>query len=99
MADKSLIWSTRALTEYRKLVEYLLDEWNAEIAAKVTNELDQAVNRIQTSPEQFPFQVKARNIRRCVMSPQTSIFFKATKTSIEVISLFDNRQDPKKRKL
>ncbi|HEY4327298.1 MAG TPA: type II toxin-antitoxin system RelE/ParE family toxin [Mucilaginibacter sp.] len=94
-----LIWSDRAREEYSKLQEYLYAEWGEEIARRVIKEIAQTVDRIQNSPEHFPVFSKKRKIRRCVASPQTSIFFNANRDRIEIVSVFDNRQNPKKRKL
>lgn len=99
MLIKTLLWSTRALAEYESLLDYLLDEWNEEIAIRVTLELEETIQRIQEAPEQFPVLLKRKKVRRAVMSPQTSIFFKVSKTEVEILSLFDNRQNPRKRKL
>jgi plasmid stabilization system protein ParE len=85
----SLFWADRASTEYEKLVDYLLEEWGEEITRRIKLEIDQTINRIKNSPEHFPIFVKTKKIRRCVASPQTSIFFRVSK----------DRQNPKKRKL
>lgn len=95
----SLIWSERALKEYDQLLDYLIEEWGKEITIRVSLEIDQTISRIQNSPENFPVFLKSKKIRRCVASPQTSIYFKVNKNIVEIISLFDNRQDPRKRKL
>ena len=95
----NLIWSERAILEYKKLMDYLLAEWGEKIRDRVNSELDQSLLRIQKSPEQFPVFSKKKRVRRCVASPQTSIFFKVDKDFIEIYSFFDNRQNPKKRKL
>jgi plasmid stabilization system protein ParE len=98
MAD-FLIWSIRAREEYAKLQEYLYEEWGEEITTRIIKEIDQTVLRIQNSPEHFPVFLKRRKVRRCVASPQTSIFFSLSNNTIEILSVFDNRQNPKKRKL
>jgi plasmid stabilization system protein ParE len=99
MADKSLRWSDRALEENRKLLDYLLNEWGDEITSRVNEQIEKTVNRICQTPYQFPVFLKRKNVHRCVVSPQTSIFFKINKNEIVIISVFDNRQNPKKRKL
>ena len=99
MADKSLIWSDRALDENRKLLDYLLSEWGDEITSRVNEQIEKTAKRIQQAPDQFPIFSKRKNVRRSVVSPQTSIFFKVYRTEIVIISVFDNRQSPKKRKL
>ena len=95
----NLFWSERALKEYKNLMNYLLEEWGEKIRDRVISELDKSLTRIQHSPEQFPFFSKRKGVRRCVASPQTSTYFKKTKEHIEIYSFFDNRQDPKKRRL
>ena len=95
----SLKWTDRALEEYDKLLAYLYNEWGEEITLKVVLEIEKAALRIQNTPEHFPVVQKKRNVRRCVMSPQTSIFFKVKKDYIEISAVFDNRQNPRKLKL
>lgn len=92
-------WTDRALSEYDELVEYLYGEWGEDIMLRVMSEIDHTVTRIQRSPEHFPVFIKNKGVRRCVASPQTSIFYIVKEDHIEILSLFDNRQDPKKRKL
>ena len=94
-----LKWTDRAIEEYDKLLEYLYGEWGEEITLGVTLEVEKAIFRIHNSPEHLPVVQKRRNVRRCVMSPQTSIFFKIKKDYIEISTLFDNRQSPRKLKL
>ena len=96
---KLLIWSDRARNEYLKLQEYLFSEWGEEIAQRVTDEIDKTIIRIQKSPEHFPVFLKRKKVRRCVASPQTSIYFKINKNDVEIYAVFDNRRNPKKLKL
>jgi plasmid stabilization system protein ParE len=98
MANR-LIWSDRSLTEYDDLIAYLFEHWSEEIALRVMLEIDQTVLHIQTSPEHFPFYSKKRKIKRCVASPQTSIYFKVYDDTLEILTIFDNRQSPRKLKL
>jgi len=99
MPTKSLRWSAISLEEYGDLVDYLLSEWGENITLRIITEIEQTAIRINNSPEQFPIFIKGKKVRRCVLSPQTSIYFKELKNEIVIISLFDNRRDPKKRRL
>jgi plasmid stabilization system protein ParE len=92
-------WTNRALYEYDKLVSYLFNEWGENIAGRVINEINQTIVRIAKSPEQFPVFIKKKELRRCVASPQASIFFYVKNNVIEILSIFDNRQNPRKLKL
>jgi plasmid stabilization system protein ParE len=95
----TLQWTDRAIEEYDKLVDYLYEEWGEEITQRVITEIDQTLLRIKKSPKLFPIFIKSRKVRRCVASLQTSIFFKIKPDWIEISSVFDNRQNPKKRNL
>jgi plasmid stabilization system protein ParE len=99
MANRNLRWSDRALEENRKLTIYLLSEWGDEMASKVGEQIEKTPKRIQQTPEQFPLFLKRKNVRRSVISAQTSIFFRVYRAEIVIISVFDNRQSPKRRKL
>jgi plasmid stabilization system protein ParE len=94
-----LVWSDRALKEYDKLLDYLLEEWGPDITIRVSREIDKTVLHIQNYPEHYPILLRNKNIRRCVASPQTSIYFRVIKDVVEITSLFDNRQNPNKLKL
>ena len=99
MVPSELRWTLRAIEEYEKLLEYLIEEWGELIANRIRTEINHQFIRIHRDPTQFPVFRKSKNTRRCVASPQTSIYFKVHKDFIEILSVFDNRQNPKKRKL
>ena len=86
MIERQLLWSARSVIEYETLLDYLWDE------------LDEAIKRIIANPEHFQVVIKRKTVRRCLFSPQISIYFRINKDIIEIISLFDNRQNPKKLK-
>nr|WP_295932300.1 type II toxin-antitoxin system RelE/ParE family toxin [uncultured Dyadobacter sp.] len=92
-----LEWTERAVNDYEHLAEYLFEEWGEGIALRVLDELSYQIRRIRDTPLQFPVVDLENHIRRCVASPQTSIFFVMRADKIALLSIFDNRLDPKKR--
>ncbi|TKB97704.1 type II toxin-antitoxin system RelE/ParE family toxin [Pedobacter cryophilus] len=95
MKVKSIIWTQRALSEYDLLVEYLFDEWGEKITIEISQSIDKYLIRIENSPKQFPIINREKIIRKCVISKQTSLFFMVLENRIVILSLFDNRQNPK----
>ena len=93
-----IVWSTRSRTDYDNLLEYLNEEWGKEITKRIILELEEKVLKIQDNPEHYPIFNRKKRVRRCVSSPQTSIFFKIHDGYIEIVTLFDNRQSPRKLK-
>ncbi|WP_149242299.1 type II toxin-antitoxin system RelE/ParE family toxin [Dyadobacter sp. 32] len=96
MEASELEWSERAVNDYENLAEYLYEHWGENIALKTLHEIDIQIRRIARNPGQFPLFIKDKEIRRCVVSPQTSIFFVRKIQRICLLSIFDNRQNPEK---
>lgn len=94
-----IVISDRAQREYDYLLDYLFEEWGEVVAVKIGEGLFKTMSNIQAYPEHYPIFFKTKKIRRCVASPQTSIFFKVYKDEIVILSIFDNRQSPRKLKL
>jgi plasmid stabilization system protein ParE len=92
-----LYWTERAVADHEHLTEYLFEEWGEGIALRVLADLRYQIHRIRDSPLQFPIVAPQNQIRRCVASRQTSVFFVVTSEKIELLSIFDNRLDPEKR--
>jgi plasmid stabilization system protein ParE len=94
-----LSWNERSISEYQNLYAYLLVQWGEGIANKVVEEVDLTLDNVRKNPEHYPVFIKRKKIRRCVVSRQTSIFFKINNEAIEILRVFDNRQSPRKLKL
>jgi plasmid stabilization system protein ParE len=95
----SLFWTARALQEYNDLISYLYENWGDAVTQRIVEDINKNLDHIQHRPKQYPVFLKKRGVRRCVASPQTSIFFIIKKDGVEISAVFDNRQNPRKRKL
>lgn len=54
------------------------------------------VDQLKLNPKSFPASKIKKGIRRCVVTRQTSVYYRIQNESIEIITVIDNRQDPKK---
>jgi hypothetical protein len=77
-------------------LEYLFENWGQTVMIRVSDDISQKVSHIHKYPEHYPITIKSKNVRRCVAAPQTSVYYKIFSDRIEIQSIFDNRQDPKK---
>ncbi len=53
---------------------------------------------IREQPESFPSSDKIKGLRKCVITKQTTLFYKFDKKQIKIVTIFDTRQNPKKLK-
>jgi len=82
------------LFQTMKILQNLYENWSENVTLRVLKEIDFQIERIKKSPNLFPVVNKSLNIRRCIASRQTSVFFVIEENTITTLSIFDNRQDP-----
>ncbi|GAA5040119.1 hypothetical protein GCM10011506_40250 [Marivirga lumbricoides] len=97
--SKPIEWSPRARQDYLKLLDYLADKWGNKTVNKFNNRLQSILKLISEMPDLYPSSGKRKQVRRCVISKQTSLYYQIKKDKIELITMFDNRQNPTKKKL
>lgn len=90
--------SKRAMNKLDSLLVYLENEWSTKVKYNFILKLDKSLKQIQKLPDSFPESEKIRGLRKCVVTKQTTVFYRYSDTSIDVITIFDNRQNPKSQK-
>ena len=87
--------SKRTIRKLDSLLIYLEEEWSTKVKHEFVLKLDKSLKQIQKLPDSFPESEKIRGLRKCVLTKQTTLFYKYSETTIDVITIFDNRQNPK----
>lgn len=95
---RRIVFSGRAKEKLEDLLEYLEFGFSVKTKEKFILNFDKTIYLIQNSPETFPKSEINKNFRKCVISKQTTIFYKFNKLEIRILSLFDTRQNPLKIK-
>jgi addiction module RelE/StbE family toxin len=86
--------SNRAMRKLDRLLAYLEEEWSAKVKHEFVLKLDKSLKQIQRFPDNFPESQKNKGLRKCLVTKQTTIFYKYSETTIDIITIFDNRQNP-----
>lgn len=87
-------WSDEANHNLDEIINYLEANWADKEIRSFFTRLDKAVTLISIRPELFRLTNKRKGIRKCVFSKQTSIYYRAEKETITIVSLFANRKRP-----
>ena len=77
------------------ILEYLASEWGEKSKKKFLSKLEASINQISEFPESNQKTEELGGFYKCVVTKQTSLFYRITDDEIEVITVIDNRQDPK----
>lgn len=94
-----VVWVDKAQSDLKNIVEYLLKEWTVKEADAFLNRLDKVLVLIKRNYRTFKEINKKRKVRRCVVVPQISLFYKKQGNIIFIVRLFNNKQNPMKLKL
>ena len=86
------------LAEYKltKLLVYLEEEWGKSSKDTFLKKLENKVSQISSQPKSTPLSEDFNEVHWCVVTPQSSFYYRISKQEIEVITITDNRQNPDK---
>ena len=85
--------SERASEQLASLLDYLELEWSPQVSDNFVLKLERSLNAIQTFPEGFPASEKFTGLHKCVITSQTSAYYRIENDTIEIIAFFDNRMN------
>jgi len=90
-------WSKRALNDFDEIIEFILTKWTAKEALAYIEKVERIISQIRKTPEMFVQSIKGKDIRKCVINKQTSLFYRINGQIIEIITIISNKQNPKKQ--
>ena len=90
----NIILSPEASRQLERLFEYLENEWSSETRRKFQQKFYRFANTIKLMPNAFPLSKTFPGCRKCVVSKQTSIYYRILEepdSVIQIITIWDNR--------
>lgn len=93
-----LQFSPRAKQELASVLEYLEAHWGEKTRLKFEKKLAQRLDMMAQMPHSFPKSPINKLVSNTVLIKQVSIFFSVSETHVNILSFFDNRQNPAKLK-
>jgi len=91
---KPIIWSSLSENDFEIILDYLDKKWGNQVAFDFIELTENLLNQISINPKQFPVFYKRKKVRRCVLTKHNSLFYRDGKTKIEILRIYDTRQDP-----
>lgn len=78
------------------LLEYLESEWSRKSRTTFLEMIKKSFKNISQQPKSCPESDEFPNLFKCVVTRQTSFYYRIIDNEIEIISISDNRRDPDK---
>lgn len=96
MKKIEIIWSPFAEESYLRILTYILENWNIKEAHDFENKVESLLERLKIHKHLCPASKIQINLRRCVITPQTSLIYQLKNDHIiELVAFFDNRSNHK----
>lgn len=92
--SKQVIWSPLSEGDFARILEYLDKNWDSNVATQFIDLTEKNLEQISYSPKQYPLIFKKERIRKCVLTKHNSLYYSEDKTKVDILRIFDTRQDP-----
>jgi len=93
-------WTPTALATYFKVCDYIEQEFDNKSTNDFITKTNKVLELIAKEPLMFEASKTKKNVRKGFVTEQTSLFYRIRKRKeeIEILTFWDNRQDPAKLK-
>ena len=91
-------WSKKAKKKFDDIVDFIEENWSEKSAKKFVQNTEHTLRLIYQNPKMFT-EVDKKNIRKGIITKQTSVFYRIYKKHIRIVTFWDNRRNPDNLKL
>ena len=95
--EKKIVITRRFRNNTLRVYQYLLKKFSVKTANLFLDKLRERIELIAKHPTIGKPSVKKKDIRSIILTPHNQIFYRYRKNMIEILCLFDMRQDPGKK--
>ena len=93
-----VVFSKVAAKKLDSLLEYLDVNWSEKVKFSFIQKLDETLKQISQYPLSFEKSQIKPELHRCVVSKQTTLYYKFDSKKVYIDIIFDNRMSPDKLK-
>jgi plasmid stabilization system protein ParE len=89
-------WTEEATNNLEGIIFYLEANWTSKELKKFFQKLEKQLLLLSIFPKAYPFSLKRKKIRRCVLTINLTIYYSVEDENLVILSFFDTRQHPDK---
>ena len=97
--NRDIIWLPEAEKSFNKNIEYLSERWTVQVINNFLDRVDEAIARIAENPYLYPSHENKEDIRKCPITKQITLYFRILEGRIDLLTFWNNYQDPNKLEL
>lgn len=89
-------WTLSAENDFDKITDYIVENWGESVLRKFLDITNNNIRIIVSFPTLFPIIHKKKKVRKCVLTKQNTLYYRLVKNEIQILRIFDTRQNRKK---
>ncbi len=93
-SELRVIWTEEAVKNLSDILDYLEYKWTEREVSRFKARLSDYITLIAKRPLLFPASKAHPDMRKAVMSAQTSIYYQVGNDAVTILYLFVNRKNP-----
>ena len=97
--SREVIWMPEAERSFNDNIEYLSDKWTLQVINEFLDRVDFVIDQISENPYLYPPYEKRDDVRKCPLTKQITLYFKIKDNQIDLLTFWNNYQDPDKLNL
>lgn len=86
--------SKKASAKLGNIIAYLETKWSEKVRDEFIQKLDNALDHLAQFPASHPKSESIIGLHRFVISKQITIYYKFSRSTVFIVTLFVNRQNP-----
>jgi plasmid stabilization system protein ParE len=95
---KEIKWTQDAVITFEKVVTYLQESWSAKEIAHFIEATEKMLHLIPENPKMFRRSKKSKT-HEALITKHNLLLYRVKVSRIELITFWDTRQNPRKKKL
>ena len=92
-SDFKVVWTDEAIDNLESILDYLDHIWTQRETDNFKKKLGKKIELIEQNPKIFPVSAYNPRLRKAVLSRQTTIFYEIADHVINLVYLFNSKQD------
>lgn len=92
-----IIWSEIALEDYKNVIDYLISNWPFTVAVEFENIVNKKLHTLSLQPFMGVASQKNSSIRSVLLTKHNRLYYRIKNETIELLTIFDTRQNPEKK--
>ena len=91
-------WAKRADRKFDQIINFLIKEWGENVARAFVKKVYDFLDILSEFPEIGTIENTEKGIRGFTVVKQVDLFYRKKGNKIILLTFFDNRQNPKKKR-